>query len=195
MVFSPTWWTYSGRGTLSSAEKAGRREKRLFRADKPYMGVRLQPATALETIDFCAGVRESIAARLEELRDKIARCCSPVVDRIAPPVLLVVVAAAICGIGGGSRRRYNPMADLSDTEYKRRYELGRQRYYADRAARKALRKLWLRDHGPWLLLVVIAILLMALLGLTQPHRFIVIATLALYAGLTWVVCWAVRASC
>jgi len=87
------------------------------------------------------------------------------------------------------------MADLSDAEYKRRYELGRQRYLAERAVRKALRQAWLREHGPWLLLAVMAVLLTVVLGLTHPHRFIVITSLALYSGLAWVVCWAVRASC
>ncbi len=87
------------------------------------------------------------------------------------------------------------MADLTDAEYRSRYEAGRRRYYAAKAKKKAFRKGWIRDHGPWLLLTVIAVLLVAVLGLTQPQRFIIITSLALYAGLAWVVCWAVRESC
>lgn len=87
------------------------------------------------------------------------------------------------------------MADLSDAEYQRRYQQGRRRHLAEHAVRKALRQAWLREHGPWLLLAVIAVLLVVVLSLTQPHRFIVIMSLALYSGLAWVVCWAVRASC
>jgi len=86
------------------------------------------------------------------------------------------------------------MADLTDAEYRRRYELGRRRYLAEKAERKAMRQTWIRENGPWTLLAVIAILLVAVLGLTQPHRFIVITTLALYSGLAWVVCWAARAT-
>ncbi len=148
------------------------------------MGVRLQRESALETIDFCAGVRESVAGR-----------CGMLMERVpwVPPVVLVAVAVAF--YKGGSPKSYNPMADLSDAEYKRRYEAGRRRHLTERAARKAARQTWVRENGPWLLLAVMACLLAAVLGLTHPHRFIVITALALYGGLAWVVCWAVRASC
>jgi Flp pilus assembly protein TadB len=110
-------------------------------------------------------------------------------------VVLAAIAVAICASRIRSPGSFNPMADLSDAEYRRRYELGRRRYLAERAVRKALRQAWIRDHGPWLLLALIAVLLIVVLGLTQPHRFIVITSLALYSGLAWVVCWAVRESC
>lgn len=112
-----------------------------------------------------------------------------------PPVVWVAIAVAVCAGHPRPRGNYNPMADLSDTEYKRRYELGRRRYLAERARRKAQKRAWFRDNGPWLLLAVIAVLLVVVLGLTQPHRFIVIMALALYSGLAWVVCWVVRVSC
>ncbi len=140
------------------------------------MGIRLQRAVALETLDLCAELRALVP----------------------PPPSLVVLAAiavAICAGRTGSPASFNPMADLSDAEYQRRYALGRRRYLAERAVKKALRQAWLRDHGPWLLLAVIAVLLVVALGLTQPHRFIVLMSLVLYSGLAWVVCWAVRASC
>ena len=140
------------------------------------MGIRLQRQVALETLELCADFREHILQSVQ-------------------PVVWVAIAAAICARRSNASHRLNPMADLSDAEYRRRYELGRRRYYAERAERQALRKAWIKDHGPWLLLAVIAVLLVAVLGLTQPHRFIVITTLALYGGLAWVVCWAVRASC
>jgi Flp pilus assembly protein TadB len=130
----------------------------------------------LETLQLSAEFRERLCSRIPVLQ----------------PVVWVTIAAAICAGRPESRKSLNPMADLSDAEYRRRYELGRRRYYAERAERWALRKAWIRDHGPWLLLAVIAVLLVAVLGLTQPHRFIVITTLALYCGLAWLVCWAVR---
>lgn len=143
------------------------------------MGLRPQRSVTLETLELCAHFREHV------------RKAIPAVQ----PVIWVAIAAAMCAGPSGSRKKLNPTADLSDAEYKRRYELGRRRYYAERAERQALRKAWIRDHGPWLLLAVIAVFLVAVLGLAQPHRFIVITTLALYGGLAWVVCWAVRASC
>jgi len=137
----------------------------------------------LETLGLCADFREGIQARFAK--------------QIPPlqPVVWIAIAAAICARRSGSRKSLNPMADLSDAEYRRRYELGRRRYYAKRAEQKALREAWLRENGPWLLLAVIAVLLVAVLGVTQPHSFIVVTTLALYGVLAWAVCWAVRASC
>jgi hypothetical protein len=140
------------------------------------VGLRPQRQVALETLGLCADFREHILQSVQ-------------------PVVWVSIAAAICTGRSGSRKKLNPMADLGDAEYRRRYELGRRRYYAERAERRTLRKAWISDHGPWLLLAVIAVLLAAVLGLAQPNRFIVITTLALYGGLAWVVCWAVRASC
>jgi len=128
--------------------------------------------------------------RARVLRERVAKAIPAV-----QPVVWIAIAAAICTGLSGSRKILNPMADLSDAEYKRRHELGRRRYYAERAERQALRKAWIKDRGPWLLLAVIAVLLVAVLGIAQPHRFIVITTLALYGGLAWVVCWAVRAPC
>ncbi len=148
------------------------------------MGLRLQRAVALETLDLCA-----------ELRADATRSLRAVIPSPPSLVVLAAIGVAICASRTRSLGKFNPMADLSDAEYKRRYELGRRRYLAERAVRKALRREWLRHHGPWLLLAVIAVLLVVVLGLTQPHRFIVISSLALYSGLAWVVCWAVRASC
>lgn len=140
------------------------------------MGLRLERAVALETLELSAEFRERLQSRIPVLQ----------------PVVWVAIAAAICAGRPESGKSLNPMADLSDAEYRRRYELGRQRYYAELAERRALRKAWIRDQGPWLILAVIAVFLAAILGLTQPHRFIVITTLALYCGLAWLVCWAVR---
>jgi len=134
---------------------------------------------ALETLELCASLRERIAEAIPSVQ----------------PVVWVAVAAAICARQSGSTKKLNPMADLNDAEYRRRYELGRRRFYAERAERKAQRQAWLREHGPWLLLSIIAVLLVAVLGVTRPHSFIVMTTLALYGVLAWAVCWAVRASC
>jgi len=146
------------------------------------MGLRPQRALALETLELCAEFRERLCCRIRRI---------PAVQ----PVVWVAIAAAICAGRSHSPKSCNPMGDLSDAEYRRRYELGRRRYYAERAERKALRKAWVKENGPWLLLTVIGVLLVAVLGLTQPHRFIVMTTLALYGVLAWAVCWAVRASC
>jgi hypothetical protein len=145
------------------------------------MGLRPQRAVALETLELCAKFREHL-------------CCGVRIPAVQP-VVWVAIAAAICAGRSQSPRSYNPMADLGDAEYRRRYELGRRRYYAERAEQKSLRKAWLRENGPWLLLAVIGVLLGAVLGVTQPHRFIVMTTMVLYGGLAWAVCWAVHASC
>jgi len=154
------------------------------------MGLRPQREIALETLELCAEFRECLGYRSRVIQARLSERIPAV-----QPVLWVAIAAAICAGRSQPPRNYNPMADLSDAEYRRRYELGRRRYYAERAARKALRKAWLRENGPWLLLAVIAVLVVGVLGLTQPHRFIVLTTLALYGVLAWAVCWAVRASC
>jgi len=165
-------------------------------ADKPIMGLRPERAVALETLQLCAGFRERLLGPVGVMHAGICRGMARTLEIVLPPppVVLAAVAVALCARRPDSRRSYNPMADLSDDEYKRRYELGRRRYYAERAAKRAFRQAWLREHGPWLLLAVIAILLVVVLGLTQPHRFIVVMSLALYSVLAWVVCWAVRAS-
>jgi len=140
------------------------------------MGLRVERSVALETLELSAKWRERVTSRI------------PVLN----PVIWVAIGAAICAGRPESRKTLNPMADLTDAEYRRRYELGRRRYYAELAERRALRKAWIKDQGPWMLLASIAGLLAAVLGLTQPHRFIVITTLGLYCGLAWLVCWAVR---
>ena len=154
------------------------------------MGLRPERAVALETLELCADFREHLGCQSRAIQARLAERIPAV-----QPVLWVAIAAAICAGRSGSRKNLNPMADLSDAEYRRRYELGRRRFYAEQAERKALRKAWLRENGPWLLLTVIGVLLVAVLGLTQPHSFIVVTTLALYGVLAWAVCWAVRASC
>jgi len=160
------------------------------------MGFRPQRAVALETLDLCAEFRESVALPGRVIRDAVCRYFERFTERfsVPPPAILAAIAVAICTGRSYSPRNANPMADLSDEEFKRRYELGRRRYLAERAERHARRQAWIRENGPWLLLAVIAVLLVVVLSLTQPHRFIVIMSLALYSGLAWVVCWAVRAS-
>ncbi len=161
------------------------------------MGLRPGRTAALKTLDFCAGMRElvwdSLHAIYTDIRSDVAR----VLERFLPPppVVLAAVAVAICSGHSRSPKKINPMADLSDAEYRHRYEQGRRRYLAERAVQKAMRQAWIRENGPWLLLAVIGLVLVLVLGMTHPHRLIVIMSLALYSGLAWVVCWAVRASC
>ena len=154
------------------------------------MGLRTNRELALETLELSAEFREQLCSRARLIQAHLSERLPAV-----QPVLWVAIAAAMCSGHSGSRKNLNPMADLSDAEYRRRYELGRRRYLAERAAQKALRQAWLRENGPWLLLAVIGVLLVAVLGITQPQSFIVMTALALYGVLAWAVCWAVRESC
>jgi hypothetical protein len=113
----------------------------------------------------------------------------------APPIVfLAAIAEAVRPARPHSTKDYNPYATLSEEEYIRRYELGRQCYLRERAANRFRRRAWCREHAPWMLLALIGALVVALLGVARPHGIVVLTALALYSGLAWVVCWVVRAS-
>ncbi len=153
-------------------------------------------AIALETLDLCADLRLATWGLIRAVEDAIFDWTGQLVDRLAAPpiVLLAAIFEALRPARPHSTKDYNPYATLSEEEYVRRYELGRQRYLAERAAKLLRRRAWCRENAPWMLLAVIGVLLIALLGVAQPHGIVVLTVLALYGGLAWVVCWVVRAS-
>jgi hypothetical protein len=160
------------------------------------MGMQPERAIALETLDLCAGLRTATWDLVQAVQDAIFDGVGLLVDQLpAPPtVLLASIFEALRPARPHSTKDYNPYATLSPEEYVRRHELGRREYLRERAACRFHRKAWCREHGPWLLLAVIGALLIALLGVAQPHQFVVLTALALYCGLAWVICWIVRAS-
>jgi hypothetical protein len=161
-------------------------------ADIPDVRVPIEKSAALETLGVCAEFRAWGGRGCHAFYAAVRRLTAQAAEKLpAPPiVILIAIAGAVC-----SARTFDQAAGLSKEEYRRRYELGRLRYQEERTARKARRQSWLREHGPWLLLAVVAAVLILFLGVAQPHGPIILITLALYTGLTWVVCWAVRASC
>jgi hypothetical protein len=161
-------------------------------ADMPDVGLPPEKSLALETLDLCVEF-QGWRARHARAVSAAARCVAgQAAGKLpAPPVVfLVAIVAAL-----SPPRRRDAAAKLSGEEYKRQHELGRQQYREQQAARQARNRAWRREHGPWLLLAVIAVLMILFLGVAQPQRFIVVTTLALYTGLAWVICWVVRASC
>jgi Flp pilus assembly protein TadB len=158
----------------------------------PDVGLPTEKSLALETLDLCVEFRGWRVSRAGAVKAAARRLAARAVEELpAPPVvILVAVVAAL-----SPPKRRDAAAGLTAEEYKRRYELGRQQYQEERAARKTRQRAWRREHGPWLLLAVIAGLLILFLGVTQPQPFIVVTTLVLYTGLAWVVCWVIRASC
>ena len=163
----------------------------------PPMGMMLpERAIALETLDLCAGLRTATQQLVQAIEDAVVDALGRVTDRLpAPPiVLLAVLFEALRPARPHSTKDYNPYATLSPEEYQERHELGRQRYMRARAISKSRRRHWWRENAPWLLLSLIGALFVALLGVAQPHQFVVVTILALYGGLAWVFCWVVRAS-
>jgi hypothetical protein len=160
------------------------------------MGMLPERAIALETLDLCANLRAATWDLIREVQDAMFDGVRRLVDQLpAPPiVLLAAIAEALRPARPHSTKDYNPCATLSEQEYIRRYELGRQRYLRARDAKRLRRGAWFRENAPWMLLALIGALVAAFLGVARPHGIVVLTALALYSGLAWVVCWVVRTS-
>lgn len=161
----------------------------------PRMGMPPDRAIALETLDFFADLRMQTLDLVEAVRVAVSDRIGRLVDLLPfpPIVLLAAIAEALGPVRPHSTKDYNPYATLSEEEYARRYELGRRRYLQELEAQRLRRKAWCKENGPWFLLALVGALLIALLGVAQPPQFVVVASLGLYTGLAWLVCWFVRA--
>ena len=158
------------------------------------MGMPPDRAIALETLDLFAGLRMQTLDLVDAVADAVSHRVGQIVDLLpAPPIILLAAfAEALRPARPHSTKDYNPYATLSEEEYARRYELGRQRYLQELAAQRSRRKAWCKENGPWFLLALVGALLIALLSVAQPPQFIVVTSLGLYTGLAWLVCWFVR---